>query len=81
MQIALVLFSLALIAPFTKKRVLKSTHSFRFDNRMKAILLFSACLFLFSGLAVSDAQYRSVISTFINVGYYCNGGLTPGIFD
>jgi hypothetical protein len=48
---------------------------------MKAILLLSVGLFFVSGLAVSDAQYRSVISTFVNVGYYLNGGLTPEIFD
>lgn len=81
MQIAILLFSLALITPFAREKVPKSPHSFRLDNRMKVILLINACLFFFSGLAVSDAQYRSVISTFVNVGYYLNGGLTPGIFD
>jgi hypothetical protein len=81
MQMALLLFSLALIAPLTRKRMLKSPQTSNFDHLKKAILLFSVALFFVSGLAVSDAQYRSVIGTFVNVGYYLNGGLTPGIFE
>jgi hypothetical protein len=81
LQIALLLFSLALIAPAVGGRLLKSPQSFNFDNRMKAILFLSVGLFFVSGLAVSDGQYRSVIITLVNVGYYLNGGLTPGIFD
>jgi hypothetical protein len=44
--------------------------------------LLMACLasFLSLGVSVSDGQPRSILGNAFNIGYFLQGGLTPGIF-
>ena len=81
LQITLVLFSIGVISLVPRSVNGNMGRLRKLTPKVKTILLFSTGLFLLSGLSVSDAQYRSIVNTALNIAYYLNGGLTPGVFD
>jgi hypothetical protein len=81
LQMILVMFSIALMSSKSTSISDRGDRVRSFNPRAKTVLLLSLGMFLLSGLSVSDAQYRSIVNTALNITYYLNGGLTPGVFD
>jgi hypothetical protein len=79
LQIAITLFAIAVVSHATGTAPLKPMGSPRLRFWVYLVLGLSIALFLLSGLSVSDGQYRSVVLNLLNIGYYLNGGLTPGV--
>ncbi len=79
LQIAITLFAIAVVSHATGTVSLKPMGSPRLRFWVYLVLGLSIALFLLSGLSVSDGQYRSVVLNLLNIGYYLNGGLTPGV--
>lgn len=81
LQMALVLFSIAVLSLRPRDNSVTSERKSELNYFSKRILTFSVVSLITLGLSVSDAQYRSIIGNVFGVGYYLDGGLTPGLFD
>lgn len=80
-QIVLVLFSIAVLSPRPNNNSVALCKKSELNYFSRRILTFSVVSLITLGLSVSDAQYRSIIGNAFGVGYYLEGGLTPGVFD
>ena len=77
-HVVVVIVSIGVLSIHTRKRDVAS--DVNMSKSQKTLLMSCLASFLSLGVSVSDGQPRSVLGNAFNIGYFLQGGLTPGIF-